>query len=75
VRGAKGPGRGEFDCWCREGDAEVYRELPSPIGRSWRGPPDVANPHVRIDERGSQTEPVAHRFEATAPFLDSTTPG
>jgi hypothetical protein len=38
------------------------------------GKPDAANPHVRFDERGRETEPLAQRLNATAPFLDSTTP-
>jgi hypothetical protein len=36
------------------------------------GKPDAANPHVRFDERGRETEPLAQRLNATAPFLDST---
>jgi hypothetical protein len=38
------------------------------------GKPDAANPHVRFDERGRETEPLAQRLNATAPFLDSTIP-
>jgi len=38
------------------------------------GKPDAANPYVRFDERGRETEPLAQRLNATAPFLDSTTP-
>ena len=34
---------------------------------------DAANPHVRFDERGRETEPLAQRLNATAPFLVSTT--
>jgi hypothetical protein len=36
------------------------------------GKPDAGNPHVRFDERGRETEPLAQRLNATAPFLDST---
>ena len=36
------------------------------------GKPDAGNPHVRFDERGRETEPLAMRLNATAPFLDST---
>jgi hypothetical protein len=36
------------------------------------GKPDAGNPHVRFDERGRETEPLAKRLTATAPFLDST---
>jgi hypothetical protein len=53
----------------------------TPIGRR-RGPaaksvgkPDAGNPHVRFDERGRETEPLAQRLNATAPFLDSTASG
>jgi len=36
--------------------------------------PDAGNPHARFDERERETEPLAQRLNATAPFLDSTTP-
>ena len=36
------------------------------------GKPDAGNPHVRFDERGRETEPLAKSLNATAPFLDST---
>ena len=36
------------------------------------GKPDAGNLHVRFDERGRETEPLAMRLNATAPFLDST---
>ncbi len=35
------------------------------------GKPDGGNPHVRFDERGRETEPLAQP-QATAPFLDFT---
>jgi len=35
------------------------------------GKPDAGNRHVRFDERGRETEPLA-KPHATAPFPDST---
>jgi transposase len=35
------------------------------------GKPDAGNPHVRFDERGTETGLLLKRA-ATAPFLDST---
>ena len=31
----------------------------------------AANPHVRFDERGSETEPLGQASTAPAPFLDN----
>ena len=37
------------------------------------GKPDAANPHVRVDERGRETERLA-KPQAAATFLNSTIP-
>ena len=40
------------------------------LGVNSVGEPDAGNPHVRFDERGTETD----RFGDTAPSLDSTEP-
>jgi hypothetical protein len=56
---------------CGKAKAEPIDRRRGPAAKSV-GKPDAANPHVRFDERGRETEPLAQRLNATAPLLDST---
>ena len=82
-RRAKRDGRGVRPCSPDGifGETTASALNPRQTGRARREPdmksvgkPDAGNPHVRFDERGRETEPLAKRLNATAPFLDSTIP-
>ena len=53
-------------CAARNG-RDIVGLTVKPVGKL-----DAGNPHVQFDERGRETERLAQRPQATAPFLNST---